>query len=67
MLLFTNKQKNMKKSERKELEKKLLIGAKKLLKANKVILTNKTEKAIIKVFKQVAKKACKKKIIPSKK
>lgn len=56
----------MKKSERKELEKKLLIGAKKLLKANKVILTNKTEKAIIKVFKQVAKKACKKKVIPSK-
>ena len=53
----------MKKDKRKALEAKLLTGIKKVTKANKVALTNKTEKAIKKVFKQVVKKANKAKII----
>ena len=56
----------MKKTERKILEKKLLTGIKKVIKANKVALTNKTEKAIKKVFKQVAKKSNKTKVSLSK-
>ena len=57
----------MKKAERKAIEAKLLTGIQKIIKANKVVLTNKTEKAIKKVFKQVAKKQNKAKISLSKK
>jgi len=53
---------NMKKTERKAIEEKLLTGIQKIIKANKVALTNKTEKAIKKIFKQVAKKQNKTKI-----
>ena len=52
----------MKNAEHKILEEKLLTGIIKVMKANKVALTNKTEKAVKKVFKQVAKKANKTKV-----
>lgn len=51
----------MKKNERKALEEKLLSAIKKVIKANKADLTNKTEKAIKKALKQIAKKTNKEK------
>lgn len=46
----------MKKTERKALEEKLLTAIKKVLQDNKTQLTNKTEKAIKKPIKKIAKK-----------
>lgn len=47
----------MKKKERKALEEKLLASINKVLKDNKAVLKNKTEKAIKKAIKQIAKKS----------
>ncbi len=56
----------MKKEERKVLRGKLLIAIKKVLKDNKDVLKSKTEKAIIKAIKEIARKTDKKIIITSK-
>lgn len=47
----------MKNKEQKMLEVKLLAGIQRVIKANKATLTKKAEKAIQKIFKQVAKKS----------
>lgn len=57
----------MKKKERRVLREKLLTAIKKVLKDNKDDLKNKTEKAILKSIKQIAKKTDKKKKVVLKK
>jgi hypothetical protein len=47
----------MKNSERKLLEARLLTGVKKVISNQHAVLTKKTEKAIQKILKQLAKKA----------
>ena len=52
----------MKKTERKELEVKMFTSLGKVIKDNKVDLTNKMEKVIKKALRQVAEKSKKQKV-----